>query len=616
MSEIESTISEFKFRVNIISSFGSHTGLSQDVALMRGMLAAVFDKDVQIRGVPHVFPHCEEAEVNIFLEVINPSLFAYARKNIWIPNLEWCYKTWEPYMHMVDEIWVKTREAEERLLSLNIPCKYIGWTSIDKVFAERVNFTKAFVPVGKNIFRNPRPIFQAYLKISQESEELYNKLPALYIPYNPKHIQINVPPTITDKVVLIERDMKESEYDEILKECGVCICMSAVEGFGHAVNECMSVGMNLILSPIRPFKEDLTSGEGLFADVLESVDQPDCFGTLVDVTSDSIVQCLKTYISTPFKEKRAKCDMVRALYETRHKEWITRMKKLIGTFRDIPTYELKNVFPKEEDLPDVSIITVTKNRREFMPLAKYCYLLQSYPQDKLEWVIVDDGDDLIEDTLFGIPNVTYVKCPPGMTIGQKRNFAISKAMYDVFVMMDDDDVYPENSVLHRVAMMMKDPAKECAFCTTIPCYDIVKYNSFMNVPPITLNMSERVSEATMIFTRKFWEENPFPEDVSIAEGDAFIHGREQVCRELSPQEVIVSLVHPKNSSSRKSPDVKEPNGCHYGFNEKLFALVSEVGNLLNTSGQTESDGTHGESCESHDDGGDHPPPEQEQQPLP
>jgi len=599
-------VNEHKLRVNLISSFGKHTGLTQDVSLMRGILAAVYDKEIEMRGVPHMFPHCEEAEVNIFLEVINPSLFSYARKNIWIPNLEWAYKTWEPYFHMVDEIWVKTHEAEEKLKSLNIPCKYIGWTSIDKVFAEKVNFYKAIVPVGKNIFRNPRPIFQAYLKIADESETLYKKLPTLHIPYNPNALTINVPSKITDKVVLIDRDLKENEYDELLKECGLCICISLVEGFGHAVNECMSVGMNMILSNIKPFHE-LTSDSALFGEIHEQIDQPDCFGTLVDTSSNSLVACLKKYMNLSFNEKRQVCDTMRSLYEVRHKEWITNMKGVVAAFKDISRYELKNVFPKEEDLPDVSIITLTKDRREFMPLAKYCYLLQSYPQDKLEWVIVDDGDDSIEDTLFGIPNVTYVKCS-GLTIAQKRNLGVEKAMYDTLVMMDDDDVYPENSVLHRVAMMMKEPRKECAFTTTIPCYDIVKYNSFMNVPPITLPMCQRVSEATLIFTRKFWEENKFDETVLVAEGDAFISGREQMCREVSPQEVIVSLVHPKNMSSRKGPD-GEPNGCHYGFNEKLFALVSEVGvslneKLLSTSGQTASDATHvgGESS----GGGDHP----------
>jgi hypothetical protein len=126
-------------------------------------------------------------------------------------------------------------------------------------------------------------------------------------------------------------------------------------------------------------------------------------------------------------------------------------------------------------------------------------------------------------------------------------------MYDYLIMMDDDDVYPNNSILHRIAMLLKSPSKDCVFCTTIPCYDITKYSSFMNVPPITLPMSERVSEATLGFKRSFWESQKF-ESVQIAEGNTFIHGREHMCREVSPQEVIVSLVHPKNTSSRKIPD--------------------------------------------------------------
>jgi glycosyltransferase involved in cell wall biosynthesis len=215
-----------------------------------------------------------------------------------------------------------------------------------------------------------------------------------------------------------------------------------------------------------------------------------------------------------------------------------------------------------------------------MPLAKYSYLIQSYPEDKLEWVIVDDGER-IEDTLIGIPNVKYVRTEK-MTIGEKRNVGVQNAMYDNIVMMDDDDIYPNNSILQRISMMYMHPKKDCTFCTTIPCYDICKYSSFVNVPPNTLPMSQRVSEATLCFTRKFWEERNFPVQ-QIAEGEAFIHGREQMCREISPQEVIVSLVHSKNTSSRRIPEIKEPNGCHFGFKEELFALVSEIGEHLNNT---------------------------------
>jgi hypothetical protein len=78
----------------------------------------------------------------------------------------------------------------------------------------------------------------------------------------------------------------------------------------------------------------------------------------------------------------------------------------------------------------------------------------------------------------------------------------------------------------------------------------------------------------MAFTRTFWEDRKFP-DQQIAEGGAFIRGREQMCREISPQDVIVSLVHKKNTSSRKPPQM-ETNGCHYGFADELFTLVSEI----------------------------------------
>jgi hypothetical protein len=119
-----------------------------------------------------------------------------------------------------------------------------------------------------------------------------------------------------------------------------------------------------------------------------------------------------------------------------------------------------------------------------------------------------------------------------------------------------------------------EPQAECLFSTILPSYDIHEAKSFMNVPPITLAMAQRVSEATICCTRKFWEAKPFP-DQQIAEGDAFISGREQMCREISPQDVIVSLTHRKTTSSRKAP-AGEPNGCHYGFSDDLFTLVSEI----------------------------------------
>ena len=568
-------------RVNIIGNHKKNTGVVQDVHILHGIITHALGNETEFRHIPHYYPQCPQAEVNFFIEVINPALFIYAAKNIWIPNPEWTYKNWKPYASMVDEIWVKTHEAEQSFVEWGVPVKYIGWTSIDKVMIEKKDYHKAIVPVGKNVWRNPRPIIQAYMRIQQTNPMLYSKLPELHIVHSPQHVDFPpIPQSLLSKIIVHAEVMEEKAYDALLQECGLCICMSGAEGFGHAVNEAMSAGCVLMLSPINPFME-LTSS-ALWVSESKTTKHPSCLGSLLDIDVASLVETLDCYTGYTLGHLRDTSLQMRSIYENRHQQFIAEMVVTINDlFRDMKPYSLEEQLPKEETLPKISILTITRDRRAFIPLAKYCFIAQGYPEDKLEWVIVDDGDDQIKDLVSDIPNVKYVLTDEKMTIGAKRNLAVKSASHDILVMMDDDDVYPNNSVLTRVAHMLVEPKKECLFSTTIPCYEIHEKKSFMNVPPITLSMSERVSEATLCFTRSFWEARNFS-DIQIAEGNAFIHGREEMCRELSPQDVIVSLVHKKNTASgrRPPPAMAEPNGCHYGFSEDLFTLVSEIGESL------------------------------------
>jgi len=564
-------------RVNFIGSFGKNTGVSQDVSILHGLVAHVLDKDAKIRHVPHRFPSCPQAEVNFFIEVINPALFAYAGKNIWIPNQEWTYQTWEPYAKMVDEIWVKTREAENLFLKWTVNVRYIGWTSVDKKYPElgSKDPNKGIVPVGKNVWRNPKPIFQAYSRILAQHPQIFPKLPHLTVVHVPEHVPIGeIPSAIASKFTVRGEVIPEEEYTALLHTCGLVVCTSAAEGFGHAVNEALSAGCIPILSPIEPFRELVNNG--LWVSTSKIIPHPQCLGVLEDVDVDSLADAFIDYAKMENDDRRSVTMDSRESYEDRHEIFVKGMLKRLDTlFTGLPEYVLEDKLPKEADLPPVSVITLTRDRRSFIPLAKYCFLAQTYPEHLIEWVIVDDGKDPIKDLVSDLPNVTYILLDEPLSIGAKRNLAVSKAKHDILVMMDDDDVYPNNSVLARVAHMLAEPKKDCIFSTMLPCYEIHETKSFMNVPPITLDMSKRVSEATLGFTRAFWQERGFP-DQQIAEGDAFIHGREQMCREFSPQDVIVSLSHKKTTSSRKPPAGMEVNGSHYGFSDELFTLISEI----------------------------------------
>ncbi len=55
--------------------------------------------------------------------------------------------------------------------------------------------------------------------------------------------------------------------------------------------------------------------------------------------------------------------------------------------------------------PFVSICTPTFNRRPFFESIIKCINHQTYPKDKMEWVIIDDGTDKIEELVKGNPLV-------------------------------------------------------------------------------------------------------------------------------------------------------------------------------------------------------------------
>ena len=562
-------------RVNIIGNHKKNTGVSQDVHILHGMIVHAMGQETEIRHIPHYYPQCPQVEVNFFIEVVNPALFLFAKKNIWIPNPEWTHKNWEPYARMVDEIWVKTREAEKLFSDWSDKVRYVGWTSIDKVMPEQKDFGKAIVPTGKNVWRNPRGIIQVYMAIQRQNPVLFEHLPELHIVHQPDTVPLPpLPESLTSKIILHSELMSEKEYDELVQSCGLCICMSAAEGFGHAVNESMSTGSILMLSPIDAFME-LAPKNSLWVSELKRTPHPQCMGELMDVDLQSMMDTFVFYLAQSPAHRVEMSHVSRALYEKNHQAFIARITDVIkNTCEGIEEYSLEKQFPKEEDMPKVSVITITRDRRAFIPLAKYCFLAQAYPEEKLEWVIVDDGNDQIKDLVSDLPNVKYILSDEKMTIGAKRNLAVENASHDVFCMLDDDDVYPNNSILTRIAFLMAKPEKQAIFCTTIPCFDIHEKKSFMNVPPNILPMSERVSEATLCFTREFWNSKKFP-DQQIGEGNAFIRGREEMCRDVSPQDVIVSLIHKKNTSSRKAPE-GPANGCHYGFSDDLYTLVSEI----------------------------------------
>ena len=76
----------------------------------------------------------------------------------------------------------------------------------------------------------------------------------------------------------------------------------------------------------------------------------------------------------------------------------------------------KNSSKKKKTVPFVSVCTPTFNRRPFIPIMLKCFDSQNYPKDRIEWIIIDDGTDKIEDLVKDHPNVKYYRYEEKMTL--------------------------------------------------------------------------------------------------------------------------------------------------------------------------------------------------------
>jgi glycosyltransferase involved in cell wall biosynthesis len=104
------------------------------------------------------------------------------------------------------------------------------------------------------------------------------------------------------------------------------------------------------------------------------------------------------------------------------------------------------------NLPFVSVLTPTYNRRRFIPALIKCFMKQDYPMAYIEWIILDDGSDKVGDIFAesGLMNVRYYKSDTRLNIGAKRNKLNDYAKGVILVCMDDDDYYPPERVSFAV----------------------------------------------------------------------------------------------------------------------------------------------------------------------
>ena len=541
---------------------------NNDASVITFMFKKIKDS-IEIKHVNCNNYKCENASINIFFGCVNNLLLPYSKYNILIPNQHSFLKEWTHYLHKFDLILAKTNYIQEifkTYVDLH-KIKYIGWRSTDFKNSIEKEYDEYLLYCCDTKYTD-------YKKIIDNWDSSFPTLNIVngYL-FNIKKTQENI--NYCNK-------LGETEFENLFNRCGIHLCLNNIDSFSYNINQCcLSKSIPIIIN----------SGP-----MSEIVCEDDCFkvkgkkkklnrylGSKYDYDPEEF----KDIISKIMKMNYRTLDI---MGENCRKNALKLHSMNDALFKDVMTNKLKIVRKQSksvvkpisnDDLPSISCITLTHNRKHMFKLSTYNYNTSLYPKDKIEWLIYDTSneDEKIDKFLpdkKGLEklNISYYHNPEIISIGKSRRNACDLAKHDIIVFMDDDDYYFPNSINKRVNSLLQ--GNDLVGVRYLASMCITNVISYMNAPSLYTSLEKCISPASLCFYKSILNEKCTFDDENINECASIVNNMNlSKFEEISWENVLVSLSHKNNMTNRNIPKTK-PNGCHYGFTDKLLKFILEL----------------------------------------
>lgn len=188
------------------------------------------------------------------------------------------------------------------------------------------------------------------------------------------------------------------------------------------------------------------------------------------------------------------------------------------------------------DLPFVTAIMPTANRRQYALEAIKMFLEQDYPLKEL--VVLDDGTYPLNPPAHEL--VRYEHSPVKRNVGQKRNLACSRATGDVIVHWDDDDIYAPDRISDQVERLIANPGLE-----------MTGYHTMLFVEPSGQEWVWRMPNdlhaigVSFCYWKSVWRLRAFP---TCESGEDLVFWTGRKCLSVDAERRIVARIHTANTS--------------------------------------------------------------------
>ncbi len=260
------------------------------------------------------------ADINIFIEDIDPQAISQAPINWFIPNPEGEPQA-QQLLNCIDLILCRTHEVERIFRSMNANTYFLGFASQDcRLESVEKDFSSCLHLEGGSAYKGTGAVIEAW--------DSSLTLPALTLVS-----QLNRTPLLQSNVKWIGLKLPTDELRLLQNRCAIHLCPSDTEGFGHSLMEALSTGAVLVTTDAPPMNEYITDPRCLVPYIAKT---PHYLATRYFVNPNRLRETVQYLITLPLEELQSIGKRNRESYLKRVYAFSDNLNVLLETYLQMP----------------------------------------------------------------------------------------------------------------------------------------------------------------------------------------------------------------------------------------------------------------------------------------